>query len=214
MIIQARWNREALILRGLVWIRKLHFYGKAFIHLCRGIYSPLPIQPHWTGIYLLLAPGLQMILALPNHISSIGFRDGPLPLYVVLEARNLETGIHERLLQRQRACPLLIEHADDAEDDENPVHVVRDDRAVSRRVLPAENRIEDIPPVGRLRVAAVHVPNGLRDVVRARPTARFRDIASHLLREFVELDLPDALGEHACRNQVENACRGDQEELD
>lgn len=33
MIIQARWNREALILRGLVWIRKLHFYGKAFIHL-------------------------------------------------------------------------------------------------------------------------------------------------------------------------------------
>ena len=48
-----------------------------------------------------------------------------------------------------------VSHSQEAQNDRNPVHIVRDDRAVGCRVLPAEDGIEDSPssPTIELRVA-------------------------------------------------------------
>lgn len=43
------------------------------------------------------------------------------------------------------AFSLVVAHADDAEDDKDPVQVVRDDGPVCCRILPAEKMVEDAP---------------------------------------------------------------------
>ena len=43
------------------------------------------------------------------------------------------------------ALCFLVAHDDEAGNDDDPVQIVGDDRAVGRRVLPAENGIEDTP---------------------------------------------------------------------
>lgn len=50
-------------------------------------------------------------------------------------------GFHEW----QVAFDLMVSHDEEGNDNGDPIHVVGDDRAVGRGVLPAEDRVEDTP---------------------------------------------------------------------
>jgi len=49
------------------------------------------------------------------------------------------------LYERQMALGFLETQNHEADNDREPIHVVADDGAISSRVLPAENRVEDAP---------------------------------------------------------------------
>jgi hypothetical protein len=159
-------------------------------------------------------PSCQVSLTLSDNLSSILRRNRLLPLDIALESRDPQHQPHHRLLKRQLASALLVKHARDGGDDAQPIRIIRDDRAVRRRVLPAQQSLEHIPSVVDLRVAAVDMPHRLPHVVRAGPTALLRDIAAHLLGEGVELQTPDGFREHARGDQVQHAGGRDQEQLD
>ena len=93
------------------------------------------------------------------------------------------------LHERPVALHLMVPHGEEHGNDEDPVHVVGNDRAVRGRVSPAQNGIEEAPTATavQLRAAAlgvcqrlaeksawevfgtyVDMPNGLVDVVRSR----------------------------------------------
>lgn len=59
----------------------------------------------------------------------------------------------------------LVQHTGNGHHDEDPIDVVRNDRAVCGGILPAEESVEDIPTIVDFRVATVDVPNGLGDIV-------------------------------------------------
>ena len=94
---------------------------------------------------------------------------------------------------------LAVPHAGKDDDDAKPVQVVREDRAIGGRVLPAEDGVEDPPAATavQLRVAAVDVPDALVDVVGAWAGAYLARIAADGLTPRVVFKVPDGLGEEA-----------------
>lgn len=72
-----------------------------------------------------------------------------------------------RLHEGPVAFLLITSHAEECNNHSDPVKVVRKYTAVSRRVLPAENGIEDAPPAAavELGIAAVNMPYAFVDVV-------------------------------------------------
>lgn len=106
-------------------------------------------------------------------------------------------------------------HDGKADDDYKPVDVIRDHRAVGCRVCPTEDGIKDTPARAavQFRVAAVDVPNTLANIVRAWAGARLRCITANDLIPFVVFKIPDCLGEKTCGNQVQEAGRNDQKDL-
>jgi hypothetical protein len=50
------------------------------------------------------------------------------------------------------AFPLVVAHADDAEDNKDPVQVVRDDGPVCCRILPTEEMVEDSPAAAAVSI--------------------------------------------------------------
>lgn len=102
---------------------------------------------------------------------------------------------------------LLESHYGKANHDQNPVQVVRKDRAIGRRIRPAEQRVEDTPTTAAidLRRAAVHVPDALADVVRSRTGACLAGVASDGMVPCVVLEEPHRAGEEAGGYEVEEA---------
>lgn len=61
----------------------------------------------------------------------------------------------------------IVPHAEECNDHNEPIEVVRKDTSVCRRVLPAEDGVENAPTAAtvELRVAAVNMPNTFVDVI-------------------------------------------------
>lgn len=112
------------------------------------------------------------------------------------------------------ASSFLVHHEQEDGHDHDPVKVVGQYRAVSGRVLPAKQGIENHPTVVSLGVAAVDVPDTGRDFVGARATAGFSNITARLFGEDVHFKVPDGTREEAGTDEVDEAGGGNQENLD
>jgi hypothetical protein len=112
-----------------------------------------------------------------------------------------------RLHKRKAPILLLEPHRSKANHDQNPVQIVRKNRAVRRRVRPAEKRVEDSPTTSSidLRRAAVHVPDALADVVGTWTGACLAGVASDGVVPGVVFEEPDCAGEEAGGYEVEEA---------
>lgn len=135
-----------------------------------------------------------------NKVVGLGSRE-----LLFLEAAN----------ERNFATTLLnVAKTKEDANDEDPVDVVRNDGAVGGRVLPSEKGVENFPTVVSLWVAAVDVPDTLLNVVGTGARTILGDITTGLLREDVHLEVPNGTGEETSGNEVEEASRGDEENLD
>lgn len=110
---------------------------------------------------------------------------------------------------------LLISHDEEANDDCNPIHIVRDDGAVCRRVLPSEYCIEDTPSTTaiKFRVAEIDMPDALPDVVGSCAGASLGSIASGYVVPVLGFEIPDGSREESSSDKVEEAGRDDEEIL-
>lgn len=110
---------------------------------------------------------------------------------------------------------LVVPHSDEADDDEDPVHVVRDNATISSRVLPPKDSVEDTPATApvHLRVAAVDVPDALGDIVGPGTRPGLGGVAAYDLAPFVVLEIPDGLGKQAGGDEVEETSGDDKEDL-
>lgn len=68
----------------------------------------------------------------------------------------LGLGLHERPV----ALDLPEPHDEEARDDKDPVHVVRDDAAVGRRVVPAKDGIEEAPAAATVQLGTTALKGG------------------------------------------------------
>jgi hypothetical protein len=101
---------------------------------------------------------------------------------------------HLLSLHKRKTPILLLEpHHSKANHNKNPVEVVRQDRTISRRVRPAEQRIEDPPTTSSidLRRTAVDVPDTLSNIVRSRTGSCLAGVASDGVVPGVVLEEPD-----------------------
>ncbi len=114
------------------------------------------------------------------------------------------------------ALDLLIPHNQKADNDSNPVHIIRDDRAISSRVLPAQDGIEDTPSTTTVetRVAIVNVPHALVDIIRAGSRTNFGCVAADGVVPVLGLEVPDCAREETGCYEIEDAGGNDEEELE
>lgn len=112
-----------------------------------------------------------------------------------------------RLHERKMTIFLLEPHHSKANHDQDPVQVVRKDRAIGRRIRPAEQRIEDAPTAASVdfRRAAIDVPHALADVVGSWSGACFAGVASDGVVPSVVFEEPDRAREEAGGDEVEEA---------
>jgi hypothetical protein len=119
------------------------------------------------------------------------------------------------------AVGLVEPHDDETEHDADPVQVVRDDRAISGRVGPAQDGVEDTPAVldgiGRgtalervrrerfnvgTRLSYVDVPDALVDIIRARAIAKLVSLAANVLVPLGHLEAPDGAREETSTDEI------------
>ena len=111
------------------------------------------------------------------------------------------------------ALHLLIPHRAKRRDDHDPVHVIRNHRAIRGGIRPAKDRVEDPPAATAVefRVAVVDVPDRGADVVGARAGAYLGGVAADDVVPVLLLEVPDGFAEEARGDEVEEA-GGDYEE--
>ena len=121
-----------------------------------------------------------------------------------------------RLHKRKASVLLLESHRSKANHDQNPVQVVRKDRAVRRRVRPPKYRVEDAPAAASVDFwrAAVDVPDALADVVGSWTGACLAGVASDGVVPGVVFEVPDCAGEEAGCYEVEEAGADYEEDLE
>ena len=138
-------------------------------------------------------------------------------------------GLHEG----PPAMGLVEPHDDETDHDADPVQVVRDDGAISGRVGPAQDGVEDAPPVldgigrgtalkrvrsGRVKVeegvSYVDVPDALVNIIRARAIAKLVSLAANVLVPLGHLKGPDGAREETSTDEIQKAGRDDKEELE
>lgn len=88
---------------------------------------------------------------------------------------------------------LLESHTNEDSNDDNPIEVVRQNRAVGCRILPAEDGVGNSPSTTtiQLGITAVDVPNALTDVVGAWSRSCFGSVTADYETPFVVLEVPD-----------------------
>ena len=103
------------------------------------------------------------------------------------------------LHERPVALLLVVPQAGERYDHRNPVQIVCNHRAISRRVRPAEERIEYAPSSSAVDfgAAAVDVPDALPDVVGTRAGAGFCCVAAGDAAPLVVLEDPDGSREES-----------------
>lgn len=61
-----------------------------------------------------------------------------------------------------------VSHRQKAQDDDDPVHIIRDDGTISSRILPAEDGVEDSPASASVEFWVTKLEEGVSDVERER----------------------------------------------
>jgi hypothetical protein len=120
------------------------------------------------------------------------------------------------LHQWEMACGLLVAHDEEANDDRDPVDVVRDNGTVCCRVLPSEDCVEDTPSSTTIefRVAEVDVPDALSDVVGSCTGSSLSSITSGYVVPVLGFKVPDGSGEETGGDEVEETGGDDEEVLE
>lgn len=143
---------------------------------------------------------------------------------LILNAARL---LGDSLLAQSKACrqwckhtkvtvSLHVSHGAEADNHDQPINVVRDNRSDCRRVLPTKNGIENTPATTtvELSVAAVDVPDTLVDVVRTRARANFCCITSDDVVPGVNFEGPDGFAEESGGDEIQETSGDDEEDLE
>jgi len=134
---------------------------------------------------------------------------------VLAPALRIPTHHSLRPQERQTSILLLKPHQGERDHHSNPVKVVRKHRAIRGGVLPPEYSIENAPPATAidLGIGPVDVPHAFADVVAAWPRADFGSVAANDLVPGVDLEAPHGFAEEACGDEIKEAGRDSEEEL-